>query len=398
MGWLQSEVEDAIKNVLTDIKDALLGLITDLIRALLHPIVGVPTPRSDSRYIVVGAPDNEPWQSVYQDFYIQYVLPLTIMLLIVGLAYIGLRSGSISEYRQRRLVRRIGLVFMGTFVWFPLVSIPLQFVDALGMTIAPAGDMAGGIRGLFDTALGGVFVTLAIVIVSNTLLLLAAFVYALRWLGIYMLTPMMPLLGVCWALEIWPFNVASNIARRAAGIYPGLVLAGLPAAILFRLGWELEISTSLSGLFALFVGLALIPAACLASILTVYWSSPAMRTIAQQGTKRANPAAAATTTKASTGKAVRGARNVHRGLSEKPHGPVTKTGQTQLGSGSSKAYALGSSARSAKNTAEKYNNLRKSSTGQMRDKAKQDASTVKERTKAQSKRAFKNTKEKVSRW
>jgi len=123
MGWFGKQVEDAIRNILTDIKEALLGFANDIFEALLNPIVGVPAPESNSRYIVVGTPENAPWQSLYADFYLQYILPLTIMLLIVGFAYIGLRSGSISPYRRKRLLRRIGLVFMGSFVWFPLVSI-----------------------------------------------------------------------------------------------------------------------------------------------------------------------------------------------------------------------------------------------------------------------------------
>ena len=93
MGWFEEQVEDAIENVLTSIKEALLGFVNDIFEALLNPIVGVPAPKSNSRYIVAGTPDNAPWQSLYADFYLQYILPLTIMLLVVGLAYIGLRSG-----------------------------------------------------------------------------------------------------------------------------------------------------------------------------------------------------------------------------------------------------------------------------------------------------------------
>ncbi|WP_135536434.1 hypothetical protein [Halostella pelagica] len=398
MGWFEEQVEDAIESVLTSIKEALLGFANDIFEALLNPIVGVPAPKSNSRYIVVGTPDNAPWQSLYADFYLQYILPLTIMLLVVGLAYIGLRSGSISNYRRKRLLRRIGLVFMGTFVWFPLVSLPLQFVDALGLTLAPIDSMSAGFGSLIESAVGGLFVVLAMVIISNFLLVVAAIVYGLRWLGILVLTPLMPLLGVFWALDVWPLSPASEIARRAAGIYPGLVLAGLPAAVLFRIGWQMNLTASADGIFSLFLGLVLIPAACLASIMTVYWSAPAVQTIARQGAGKTNPAAAASAAKTGTGKSVRGARNVHRGYAQNKSGPVTKSGQTQLGSGDSKAYKLGSSAQSTKDHAGRYNNLRKSRTGRMRDKTKEDVSQATQAAKARSKQAFRNTKNKVSRW
>jgi hypothetical protein len=398
MGWMEEQVEDAIENVLTSIKEALLGFANDIFEALLNPIVGVPAPESNSRYIVVGTPDNAPWQSLYADFYLQYILPLTIMLLVVGLAYIGLRSGSISSYRRKRLLRRIGLVFMGTFVWFPLMSLPLQFVDALGLTLAPIDSMSAGFGSLVESAVGGLFVVLAMAVVSNFLLVVAAIVYGLRWLGILVLTPLMPLLGVFWALDVWPLSPASEIARRAAGIYPGLVLAGLPAAALFRIGWQMNLTASADGIFSLFLGLVLIPAACLASIMTVYWSAPAVQTIARRGARKTNPAAAASAAKKGTGKSVRGARNVHRGYAQNRSGPVTKSEQTQLGSGDSNAYKLGSSAQSATDHAGRYNNLRQSKTGRMRDKTKEDASRASQAAKARSKQAFRNTKETVSRW
>ncbi|WP_226042694.1 hypothetical protein [Natrinema sp. DC36] len=402
MGWLQNEVENAIENVIEDFTDALLGLVNDIYEAILGPIVGVPTPKSDSGYMVVGTPDNAPWESLYQDVYLSYIMPLAIMLSVIAFAFVGLRAGSMSEYRRKQLLRRLGLVFMGTFVWFPLVSIPLQFIDAVGMTIAPIDEMSAGLGGLIQSSLGGMFTILAMVVISNFFLVIAGFVVALRWIALCVLTPIMPLLGVLWSMEVWPFSPAANMARQASGIYPGLVLAGIPPAILFRIGWEVGgLETSVDGLFSLFIGLTLIPAAIITMIMTVYWSSPAIRTVAQKGVSATNPAAAASgaaKAKRTSGKAVRGARNVHRGYANNQVGAVTKSGQTTLGGGNSKAYQLGASARSTKAHAGRYNNLRKSKTGRMRDKVADDARKATQKTSTRAKRGLKNTKQKVSRW
>ncbi len=402
MPWLQEEVESAIKGVLEEFADALLNLVNSIYEAILGPIVGVPTPRSDSGYMVVGTPDNTPWASLYQDVYLSYIMPLAIMLSVIAFAFVGLRAGSMSEYRRKQLIRRLGLVFMGTFVWFPLISIPLQFVDAVGMTIAPVDEMSAGLGGLIRSSLGGTFAILAMVVISNFFLVVAGFIVALRWLALCVLTPIMPLLGVLWSMEAWPFSPAANMARRASSIYPGLVFAGIPPAILFRIGWEVGgLETSVDGVFSLFIGLALIPAAIIAMVMTVYWSSPAMRTIAQKGVSATNPAAAASgaaKAKRTSGKAVRGARNVHRGYADNRIGAVTKSGQTRLGSGDSRAYKLGASARSTKTHAGRYNNLRKSKTGRMRDKAAEDARKATEEASSKTKRGLKHTKRKVSRW
>ncbi|QCS44722.1 hypothetical protein [Natrinema versiforme] len=402
MPWLQDQVEDGIESILQDFTDALLGLVNDIYGTLLEPIVGVPSPRSDSGYMVVGAPDNSPWTDLYQDVYLAYIMPLAIMLVVIAFAFVGLRAGSMSSYRRKRLLRRLVIVFMGTFVWFPLVSIPLQFIDAIGTTIAPVDDMSAGLGGLIQSSLGGMFTILAMVVISNFFLVVAGFVVALRWIAVLVLTPLMPLLGVLWAMEIWPFNSAANMARRAAGMYPGIVLAGIPPAIIFRFGWEVGgIESTADGLFSLFVGLTLIPAAIITMIMTVYWSSPAVRTIAQKSVTATNPASAAggaSKAKAASGSAVRGARNVHRGYANGKYGPVTKTGQTKLENSNSKAYKLGQSANSTKAHARQYNTLRKSDSGRMRDKAKDDAKQVTRKTSTKAKQGLRNTKEKVSRW
>ncbi|ELZ08681.1 hypothetical protein C478_17376 [Natrinema thermotolerans DSM 11552] len=398
MPWLQDQVEDAIENVLERFTDALLDLVNNIYESILGPIVGVPAPKSDSGYMVVGTPDNAPWGSLYQDVYLPYIMPLAIMVSVIAFAFVGLRAGSMSEYRRKQLLRRLGLVFMGTFVWFPIVSIPLRFIDAVGMTIAPTDEMSAGLGGLIQSSLGGTFAILAMVVISNFFLVVAGFVVALRWIALCVLTPVMPLLGVLWSMDAWPFSPAANMARQASGIYPGLVLSGIPPAILFRIGWEVGgLETSVDGLFSLFIGLALIPAAIIAMIMTVYWSSPAVRTIAQKGVSATNPAAAASgaaKAKRTSGKAVRGARNVHRGYATGQVGAVTKSGQTTLGGGDSTAYKLGASARSPKSHAGTYNTVRKSESGRMRDQAKDDVRKISSRAK----RGFKNTKRKVSRW
>ncbi len=167
MAWLQEEVENAIENVIEDFTNALLNLINNIYEAILGPIVGVPSPKSDSGYMVVGTPDNAPWGSLYQDVYLAYIMPLAIMMVVIAFAFIGLRAGSMSEYRRKQLLRRLGLVFMGTFVWFPLVSVPMQFIDAVGMTMAPTEEMSAGLGGLIQSSLGGTFAILAMVVISN---------------------------------------------------------------------------------------------------------------------------------------------------------------------------------------------------------------------------------------
>lgn len=399
MGWMEEQIKDALRDIIRAVATALQGFIESLIEAVLGPIVGVPAPTSDARYIVVGAPDNQPWHDLYLNVYLTYVLPLTFVFLFVGLAYIGVRAGSMSAYRRTRLLRRIALVFMGAFVWFPLVSIPLQFINAIGMAVAPISEMSSSFGGAAKGFFGVLIIILIVKLIENIILLATALVFALRYVGIIVLTILMPLLGALWALDMWPLSSVSNIVRRAAAVYPGLVLAGLPAAFLFRFGWEADFFRP-DTLFDVLIALMMLPGACVAAILTVYWSAPTLQRMARTGAKTAATGAPATAAaaKSSTGKAVRGARNVHRGLADSPRGALTKSGQATFGSGGSTAYKAGDAARKVGIHAERYNNLRKASAGRMRDKTKEDLSRAEKLARQRSKAAFKRTKEKVSRW
>jgi hypothetical protein len=419
MGWLAREVEKAIENTLRDIRDAFLEFLQDLIEMLLGPIVGTPAPRGDD-YIAFGTPINEPWASLYKDVYLPFILPLSAGLLFIGLAYIGTRAGSISEYQRKILLRRIGIAFLGLFFWFPVASMGTQFFNAIGMTLAPTADMTSDLTNVIKSGVGGLIIALVMYFVTNIFLILAAAIYALRWVLIYVLTLSMPLLGALWAVEVWPLTQFSEISKKAAAIYPGLLMAGIPAALLFRIGWEADFTFNVGGLLAVFLGVILIPAACIASIATVLWSSPRVQSFSRRamymsagygmtgralrgrstyGPGNGGDGGATTSVRRGLGETTRGARNVHRGLSAQSAGAVGPGGQTTLGSGSSRAYKAGSMARrgaeSGREFAARYNRMRQTKTGRMRDLAKYDAKRGGRAAKARAKQSLKKTMEKV---
>lgn len=394
MGWFEEQIKQAIESIVGTITEQIGSFLTNLIQALIQRIVGVPHPLGD-RYIVVGRPTNSPWSELYSDVYLTYILPLTFAFLFIGFAYIGVRSGSISPYQRKKLLRRAALVFLGSFLWFPAVSLPLHFINDIGMVLAPVEEMTSSFEGGAKAVTGGVFITLIIYFVENTIVVLAALVYALRWLGIIVLTLTMPLLGAFWAFDIWPLSPVSRIAKRAAAVYPGLILAGLPAAVLFRIGWEMRLFSldpSTIGFTAL-MALMLIPGACIASILTVYWSSPMIRRVARKGTRPAMQAAssAASTTQKSAKRGATGAVQVHRDLAQNSSLSFGGSNSDQSNTGSSSGRSSGNS-----NAAPRAGRT-----------VQQDVETPAlpgrvstESTKSSKldKEAFKRTKRKVSRW
>ncbi|GAB3686578.1 hypothetical protein GCM10028857_18830 [Salinarchaeum chitinilyticum] len=352
MVWIKDQVKDAIIAVLADVRDGILAFSSDLFVTLIGPIVGVPAPEAGEGYVVASEPVNHPWGDLYGEFYLPYVLGLTFALAFLGFAFVGLRSNALSPYERKRLLRRLLLVTVGALVWFPFVSVLLQFVDSIGLAIAPVDEMTADFQQMTKSAIGGVFAGLLMATVSNVMLLVAALGFALRYLAVVVLTLLMPLLGVFWALDTWPLSTTAEIARKAAAVYPGLVLAGLPAAILLRIGYLWDLFGDEAGLWDLLLALMFIPTACIASLMTVYWSTPAIKTISQGGARAGVRAPSsvrdsASSARESTRSAIQGGRNVHRGFSDGSVGAVRQDGQTTLGSGDSTAYRLGDTASTA---------------------------------------------------
>ncbi|WP_256301579.1 hypothetical protein [Haloarchaeobius salinus] len=394
MGWFAEQIKQAIESIIGTVTEQIGNFLTNLIQALIQRIVGVPHPLGD-RYIVIGRPSNGPWSELYSDVYLTYILPLTFAFLFIGFAYIGVRSGSISPYRRKKLLRRAAMVFMGSFVWFPAVSLPLHFINDIGMVLAPVEEMTSSFEGGAKAVTGGVFIMLIIYFVENSIVVIAALVYALRWLGIIVLTLTMPLLGAFWAFDIWPLSPVSRIAKRAAAVYPGLLLAGLPAAVLFRMGWEMNLfSLDASTIaFNALMALMLIPGACIASVLTIYWSSPMIQRVARKGTGPATRAASsATSTAHQTAKrGAQGAVQVHRDLAQKP---LLSFSRSNSGSGDS-GRRSGSTPGSSNATPRSGRTMQQdveipALPGRVSEDSKDSSKLNKE--------AFKRTKRKVSRW
>lgn len=396
MGWFADQVVQAIESIVRTVTDQLGNFLSGLIQAFVEKIVGVPYPKGP-QYMVIGRPTDQRWGPLYSDVYLTYILPLTFAFLFIGFAYIGVRSGSISPYRRKKLLRRAGLVFMGSFLWFPMVSMPLHFINDIGMVIAPTEEMTSSFEGGAKAVVGGVFITLIIYFIENSITVAAALVYALRWLSIYVLTITMPLLGALWAFDVWPLSPVSRIAKRAAAVYPGLVLAGLPAAVLFRIGWSINLFSpqpkQIS--FNIILALMLIPGACIASILTVYWSSPMIQRVAR---KSARPTAqatssAASTTRRSAKRGAQGAIQVHRDLAQNPPVSISRSSYGSSESGRQSGSTSGSS-----NATRRSGRTMQQQTETPALPGRVSTNTETDGSPKLDKGAFKRTQRKVSRW
>jgi len=108
--------------------------------------------------------------------------------------------------------------------------------------------------------------------------------------------------------------------------------------------------------------------------MIVYWSALWFETIVSGRGAQNESGGCRLSSEIRHGKICSWCPNVHRGYAQNKAGPVTKSGQSQLGSGDSNAYQFGSSAQSAKRPMQVATTTCGSpKQAGMRDKAKEDA-------------------------
>lgn len=399
------------------IADGLTGIVDTVLSSLLGPIVGTPAPTSDNGWFVFGTPADQPWAGLYDEVYVRFVVPLTGATVVTALAYVGIRAGGTRRGETRRLLGRLSVAFIAMLFWFPLASGALQLFDAIGVVIATGGESstAAIVNDLGDALkVGGSGVVLLLVVyaVETTLVLLAAVAYAVRWLALIVLTLTMPLLAAMWALDTWPLSPLASIARRAATIYPGLLVAGLPAAFLVRIAVVADFDFGFGGAFGVLASAALIPTAAAASAATVLWSSRQVERAATRSARASEAAArnapdAARASRHGTGETLRGARNVHRGFTQRS--AIDADGEETLWSGDSTAHRIGRRGRNAavrsnnglergKQRLGEYRTARDSPEESLGAEVRSDIERAGSYARGGLGRAVRETKEKISRW
>lgn len=419
---MQDQIEAALEAVITWFVEALLDLINALVTGLVTPLVSTPFPAGSSGWIVVGTPTNAPWTGLYENVYLAIVLPLSLGLLFIALAYLGIRTGSMSQLLRQRLLRRMLVALGAIFFWFPAASIALRFFDAIGKTVAfgsgsDATRLIGDLNDALVLSTGAAVLLLLVALVESILIIAAVLIFALRWLSIILLTITMPLLAAFWVFEVWPLHRFAGIAGRAASLYPGLLVAGLPPAFLLRVAIEARFDFGFGGVFGVFVGAILLPGAAVASLLAISWSSRGFRRVALStagagmATASGTPAAVRRA-KVATGTGTRGVRNIHRGFRGST-GALRVDGTTEFGAGRSRAYATGSRlrqthrrvgtapARGLKAGSQKvsaYSMAHRDPDQRLRDVARRDLAGIRTRTVAVTRWTAARTKDKLSRW
>ena len=247
--YLSEGFTKGISAIIDTIASGAVKTASGTVKSAATPLVGTPAPRGPPS--AAGGPKidiafwtakNRPWKALINDIYWEYSLGLAIGLLIVVLAFVGVRYKSIDPAVRKKLTRRLFFAFMSIFFWLPAASLATQFFHELGIILAvgrggsltQVANFLANVINLTSgiTGLGQVILVTVILLYTYIKVIFTAIG---RWIGIILLTLFMPVVAAFWALEVWPLNRFSGLSAQIAGAYPGLLAGGIPAALLVRI-------------------------------------------------------------------------------------------------------------------------------------------------------------------
>ncbi|QUJ75025.1 hypothetical protein [Haloarcula marismortui] len=373
VGKLSSAITAGISGFLDQLRTDIIGYFEGFFEWLIDPMVGTPSPEGPNSAapvdIAFESASNAPWDALISNIYFDGIVGLALGIQFSVLAMIGLRYGSMNPVIRKKILRRLGVAFLSLFFWLPVASLGTQFFDAIGRTLykgshtpKEAAALISSAQQIADLSLG-IFVVL--MIVGLYVYLKAAFIFITRWLLVFLLTLSMPLVATFWAVEVWPLNRFSGLAKQVAGAYPGVLAAGIPPAILIRMSFEAT-NWGLASELSLFISLVTLYLAAKSQKVLIQRSSRVAIQVSEQalaGGKKplkigaaaggaaatagagavGGPGAAMATggtiraasgaAKGRVGSAATGAQMVHRQMAANPAG--TKRGSSGSGGGSS---------------------------------------------------------------
>ncbi|WP_146418339.1 hypothetical protein [Haloarcula hispanica] len=312
IGELSSAITAGMSGFFDQLRTQIVEYLDGFFRAIIDPMVRTPAPEGPNSAapvdIAFESASNAPWDSLISGIYFDSIVGLAVGIQFSVLAMIGLRYGSMNPVIRKKLLRRLGVAFLSLFFWLPVASLGTQFFDAIGKVIYQTGQsekeiaaLIGSAEQIADLSLG---IFLVLIIVGLYVYLKAAFIFITRWLLVFLMTLSMPLVATFWAVEVWPLNRFSGLAKQIAGAYPGVLAAGIPPAILIRMSFEAT-NWGLASELSLFISLVTLYLAAKSQKVLIQRSSRVAIQVSEQvlagGKKPAKIGAAATGAAATAG-------------------------------------------------------------------------------------------------
>ena len=319
--------KDVIRPTMNSTRTMLANGTTWMLNQSLETTVGTPVPQDSDDDGIVFVPTNEPWQGLYNNFFIPYIFPLATVLALLGMVvecgimpWKALRNPT---YSQTRAFVTFVLTLVAIAFTMPIITVMHAFVDVLATNVAPdAAELTESTKGLMNLGAGSILGIITAYAVGYTEVLILAFIYALRYGALFILPWFLPLL-IALAYNA-PHDRLSNLSSELLWQYIGLLIQAAPVAFLFRGAYEMEWDFGIGGVMGLLASAAIFLVAAALPLITsigMFKAAPSMQSVASGAAGYVAGSSATDYARQASGQAARGGyermANVKTGVEER---------------------------------------------------------------------------------
>lgn len=241
-----------IGDILSTFNDVLFGVFEALLKMLETLITKTPYPKDgsgDPKFL--GKPSGDVWGPMYDLYQTSSDLTLVLlMILLVVVAGVKIYDDILPDYAAKNDTGKIVKMMFATVLWWPIGVAMLVLSDLLAQAVLTMSSTEEGKTGLVaavenirDNAISGgeaasgvqgIVMSLALLIpfvFKTVLMLILIFLWIIRYLFIFLLMPVMPLVFALLAFDMPGAESLKNIGQTTIETYISLIFLTFPAAV-----------------------------------------------------------------------------------------------------------------------------------------------------------------------
>ncbi|WP_254538694.1 hypothetical protein [Halomarina litorea] len=277
LGAIQTMTCNGAIGTLQGIGDGVGELYGDVMQGVVYFIVNRPRAMDGGEPSLAGQPTNQPMETVY-DIWLNKGLAAGVAVWGFFMLFNQFRgvfpTGATSSYSRDKMARRGWFILGFMLASWPISMALLHLAHGLSTFIAPGSEaLSADLQTATGTNAAAVIGGLALYFASGVVALFAAIEFILAYVGVFVLTPYLPLAMALTTPDFWIFDRVASIGETIVSLYIPTVFFTLPTAMVLGAGYPLAnaLATNIPDAFAFIPGLATGTTAVMGVLLLAVW-------------------------------------------------------------------------------------------------------------------------------
>lgn len=245
------DILSTLNQVFFNMVEGLLGMLETLVTKTPYPQDGSGNPQ------FFGRPAGDMWGPMYDMYQTTSDLTLIIlMIILVVVAGVRIFDDYLPSYANGNQAGTIVKMMFATALWWPIGVAMLMLSDLLAQAVLTLssetnvnGETADGLQAAFLSiknhpdmgfssgggGVEGIVLSLALLIpfiIQSAVMILLVFLWIIRYMFIYLLMPVMPLIFALMAFNMPGSDDLQDVGQTTIEMYISLVFLTFPAAVI----------------------------------------------------------------------------------------------------------------------------------------------------------------------